>query len=233
MDVTGSEGSGTRRADTAAGGGGAGGVTRGLLGCGALAGPVYLVVGLVQAFTRPGFDITRHDLSLLSNGGLGWIQVGNFIVTGLLVVAGAMGLRRALREGRARTWGPLLVGVYGLGLIGAGIFVADPAAGFPPGTPADAHAISWHGLMHLAAGAIGFLALIVACLLFARRFAGRGETAWSVFSAIAGVVFLAGFFGIASGSGSTATVLGFWAALALVWSWLSALSVRLTIEEGR
>jgi hypothetical protein len=219
-----------RRAGDVVGGGG---LTRLMLACGAVAGPFYLAVGLVQAFTRAGFDITRHDLSLLSNGGLGWIQIGNFTVTGLLVIAGAAGIRRALRDGRARTWGPVLVGVYGLGLLGAAAFVADPAAGFPPGTPADAHAVSWHGLMHLVSGGIGFLALIAACLLFARRFAGRGETAWAVFSAVAGVVFLAGFFGIASGSGSSATVLGFWVALTLVWSWLSALSVRFTIEEGR
>lgn len=220
----------TRAGDVAGGGGG---VTRLMLACGAVAGPFYLVVGLVQAFTRAGFDITRHDLSLLSNGGLGWIQIGNFTITGLLVIVGAAGIRRALRDGRARTWGPVLVGVYGLGLLGAAAFVADPAAGFPPGTPADAHAVSWHGLMHLVSGGVGFLALIVACLLFARRFAGRSETAWAVFSAAAGVVFLAGFFGIASGSGSSATVLGFWVALALVWSWLTALSVRLAIEEGR
>src|SRR3989441_5108147 len=109
-------------------------VTRTLLACGAVAGPLYLVVGLAQAFTRPGFDLTRHPLSLLSNGDLGWIQITNFLLSGLLVVAGAVGMRQALASGRGRTWGPLLVGVYGLGLIGAAFFVADPAQGFPPGT---------------------------------------------------------------------------------------------------
>ncbi|HKZ68736.1 MAG TPA: DUF998 domain-containing protein, partial [Anaerolineales bacterium] len=69
-------------------------LTRALLACGVVAGPVYLSVGLVQAFTRPGFDITRHALSLLSNGDLGWIQITNFVITGLLVIAGAVGMRR-------------------------------------------------------------------------------------------------------------------------------------------
>jgi len=146
-------------------------LTRRLLSAGALAGPVYLGVGLAQALTRPGFDITRHDLSLLSNGDLGWIQVTNFIVSGVLVIAGALGVRRALRAGRAGTWGPLLVGVYGLGLIGAGFFVADPVAGFPPGTPVDTPTFSWHGLLHFASGGIGFLGLIAATLVCARRFA--------------------------------------------------------------
>jgi hypothetical membrane protein len=112
-------------------------VTRSLLIASLIAGPIYLVVGLAQALTRSGFDITRHALSLLSNGDLGWIQVTNFLVSGLLVIAGAVGMRRAL-EGKGKTWGTLLIGVYGLGLIGASIFKADPAMGFPIGTPEGA-----------------------------------------------------------------------------------------------
>ena len=72
----------------------------------------------------------------MSNGSLGWIQVGSFIVSGLLVIAGAVGMRQRLHPGRAGTWGPILLALYGLGLIGAGIFVADPMDGFPPGSPA-------------------------------------------------------------------------------------------------
>src|SRR5258706_13187457 len=100
-------------------------LTRALLTCGVLAGPLYIVVGAAQMLIRPGFDPTRHDLSLMSNGSLGWIQITNFIVTGLLTVAGAAGMRRALPAGHGRTWGPLLLAIYGLGLIGAGLFVAD------------------------------------------------------------------------------------------------------------
>src|SRR5215469_16332512 len=58
------------------------GRTRALLLAGAIAGPLYLVVGLIEAFTRPGFDIRRHDLSLLANGDLGWIHVTLLIVSG-------------------------------------------------------------------------------------------------------------------------------------------------------
>src|SRR5438477_13172356 len=109
-------------------------VTRSLLGYGVLAGPLYVVVSLAQALTRDGFDLTRHQWSLLSNGGLGWIQITNFLVTGLMVIAYAAGLRRALSPGRAGKWAPRLVAVYGAGLLGAGVFRADPALGFPPGT---------------------------------------------------------------------------------------------------
>ena len=107
--------------------------TRALLACGVVAGPVYVIVGSIEAFTREGFDPTRHDLSLLANGEWGWIHVSLLVLTGLLTVAGAVGMRQALRGGRGGIWGPLLVGLYGLGLIGAGVFVADPTGGFPRG----------------------------------------------------------------------------------------------------
>jgi len=206
---------------------------RALLLGGAVAGPLYLAVGLVEAFTRPGFDIRRHDLSLLANGDLGWIHITDLVVTGLLVVAGAIGMRASLAAGRGRTWGPLLVGVYGVGLIGAGFFTADPALGFPPGTPADAHAVSWHGLMHFVSGGIGFLSLIAGCLVFARRFAAGGERAWAAYSAVTGVVFLLAFVGIAAGSGNGWTILGFWIGVVLAFSWVTAMSLRLLSAPER
>ena len=65
---------------------GAGGqysLTRTLLACGVVAGPLYIVVGVIQMLIRPGFDIRRHELSLMSNGDLGWIQISNLVLTGL------------------------------------------------------------------------------------------------------------------------------------------------------
>jgi len=97
--------------------------------------------------TRPGFDIRRHAVSQLSLGDLGWVQITNFILSGLLVIACAVGMRRALHEGRAGTWGPLLVGAYGLGLVAAGVFVADA----PTAATARQEALARH---LAAAGAI-------------------------------------------------------------------------------
>src|SRR5262245_35138610 len=68
--------------------------TRALLGGGILAGPLYVLVGGVEMFTRAGFDPTRHDLSLMSNGDLGWVHISLLIVTGLLVVGSSFGMRR-------------------------------------------------------------------------------------------------------------------------------------------
>ena len=202
------------------------GFDRVLLTAGALAGPVYIGLGLGQALFRPGFDITRHDLSLLSNGELGWIQVANFVLSGVLVIAGGVGLRSSLQRGRGHTWGPLLLAGYGLGLVGAGLFVADPAFGFPPGTPADANSSSWHGLLHILTAALGFAALIGSCGVFSSRFAAERQSVWTVYSIVTGLVFLAGFVGVASGSGNSWSVIGFWIAVVLAWSWITAISLR-------
>ncbi len=216
-------------------------LTRALLAAGVIAGPLYIAVGLVQILIRPGFDIRRNELSLMSNGDLGWIQIGNFVVTGLLSIACALGVRRVLRGSRGGTWGPLLVAVYGAGLIAAGAFVADPMNGFPPGAPAGSpSAVSWHGLLHLFSGAVGFVALISACFVFARRFAGLGQRAWCTYSVATGVLFLAAFIGIAAGPhqegvrvafiDATFVNLGFTAAVILGWAWISAVAARLVTE---
>jgi hypothetical protein len=108
-------------------------VTRSALWCGVLAGPFYLAVGLAQAFVREGFDLGRHPLSMLANGPGGWIQTANFVITGLMVIAAAAGLRRVLRPGaRALPW---FLGGFGAAMIVAAAFPADPVDGFPPGTP--------------------------------------------------------------------------------------------------
>lgn len=202
-------------------------ITRSLLGYGALAGPFYVVVALAQAIARPGFDLTRHDVSLLANGGFGWVQVANFVATGLMVVACSVGLSRALPSGPAAKAAPRLLAGFGVGLVAAGIFTADPMNGFPPGTPAGMPAtVSVHGLLHIAAAGVGFLCFVGACLLMARRFKVHGASRWAAFSAVTGIIFLVAFAGLASGSGSAAVVLGFWAALLAAWSWLALLSIR-------
>ncbi len=154
-------------------------ITKSLLGYGVIAGPVYVVVSLAQAVTRPGFDLTRHAWSL------------------------------------------------------PGAFRADPALGFPPGSASDASTVSWHGMLHLVSGSVGFLCLIAACLITGRAFAAQGVRSWAIYSRITGLVFLAGFAGIASGSHGTLTTLPFAAAVVVAWSWITALSVRLYRRTAR
>jgi hypothetical protein len=195
---------------------------RTLLLAGALAGPLYVGIGTVEAIVRDGFDIRIHPLSVLANGPGGWIHSAMMITTGLLTVLGALGLRGWIP--RASTIGLV---IYGLGVTAAGMMTADPVAGFPPGTPTGPPtSISWHGLGHFIAGAIGFLGLIVACLVLARRFHKEGERRWSLFSLITGVVYLASFVGIGASGGHVVLNLAFTAAVILGWLWFTLLTLR-------
>ncbi|MGW4461922.1 DUF998 domain-containing protein [Micromonospora sp. NPDC004704] len=195
-----------------------------LLAAGVVAGPLYVLVSVAQMLVRDGFDPTRHAWSLLANGTAGWVQSTNLIVTGLLVVAGAVGLRRTLDPGRASTWAPRLLGSYGLGLVSGGMFRADPAQGFPPGTPEQGTGTSWHGLLHFGLGGVGFVALVAACFVLARRFVADDRRGWAVFSRLTGALFLAGFVAVAGGGGSSWATLSFTVAIVLAWTWLSLVS---------
>jgi hypothetical protein len=146
-----------------------------LLTCGIVAGPLFLLVWALQAFTRDGFDPGRHPLSLLSLGDLGWIQIANFVVTGALLVACSVGMRPVLRPGRGSTWGPVLIGAFGAGFIVAGVFTTDPGAGFPAGAPAGAPDMSWHGALHEIGYAVTILSWTAVCFVLGRRFTDLQE----------------------------------------------------------
>jgi hypothetical membrane protein len=156
---------------------------------------MFLLVVLVQDYTRPGFDPRRHPLSLLAQGEGGWVQVSNFVVAGLLDIAFAVGLRRAWRGGPGGRWAPPLIAAYGLGLVVVGVFRTDPAWGYPPGAPdgrpeSESVASALHGLGFV----LLFVALVAACFVLARAFAVRGDRSWSAAAAAVGValpVFLA------------------------------------------
>jgi hypothetical membrane protein len=207
-------------------------VTRSLLGYGVIAGPFYLVVSLAQALTRDGFDLTRHAWSLLANGDLGWIQVINFTLTGAMLVAFAVGLRRALAGGRGERWAPRLIGAFGVGMaLSALVFRADPAQGFPPGAPQEPQ-LTWHGALHYPVAGIAFLSLVVACFVLASRFAAEGRRGWTAFSRVAGVVFLVGFAGLSASAGASWSVVSFIVALVVVFAWISAVSVHYYRRAG-
>lgn len=199
-------------------------ITRSLLGYGVLAGVVFEASIVIQGLTRHGFRIAHHDASLLANGPLGWIQVATFLVAGAMTIAAAVGARRAM----ASRWGPRLLGIYGAGLMAAGLLRADPADGFGPGAPAGQPAhISWHGAGHLISASIGFIAFITACFVIARYFSRRGYRGLAIYSRVTGAAFLAGFAGVTTGSSSSAIVLPFYAAVLAAFTWLAVVSVHL------
>lgn len=198
--------------------------TAGLLAAGMAAGVVYVGVGLTQILFRDGFDLREHQLSVASNGSLGWIQILSFVLTGLLTVACAAGMRRALTPGKGARWGPRLVGAYGVGLVGAGVFVTDPLNGFPPGTPdGPPAAVSWHGLTHLAVASLAFVALIAASFVLARRL----RRSWRWYSIGTGSVLLVTWLGIGAASGVAAVNIAFVAAALNATVWVAAVAGHL------
>lgn len=195
-----------------------------LVNCGAIAGVVFLGGSFAQAFTRPGFDLRRHALSALTLGDLGWLQVTTFVLTGLLALAFAIGLRQALRPGPADTAGPVLIGTYGIGMIGGGIFTPDPAFGWPSGAPAGLpEQLSTSNTLHTIFGAMAFMSLIVAGLVFARRYARQGRRAWAVYSCASSV---AAFMLTALPWSEESASLRFAFGAVVISSWLAAVSRR-------
>jgi Protein of unknown function (DUF998) len=202
-----------------------------LLLCGAIAGPLFLLTVLIQDYTRPGFNPRLVPLSYLSLGDWGWVQIGNFVLAGVLNLLFAAGLWRRLHPGRAGTWGPLLIGGYGLGLMAAGVFLADPANGFPPGVPA-ATALSWHAAMHDLAGSFVFAMLAAALGVFARFFLERKERWWACYCLSSAVLLILFFF--STGSPSAALTAGFLRLGTLVgWMAASLIAIKLLCTPER
>jgi hypothetical protein len=201
-------------------------VTRSLLGYGVLAGPFYLAVGLVQAFIRDGFSFARHPLSVLANGPGGWVQTANFALTGLMVLAAAVGVARVLRPTlRATSW---FLGAFGASMIVAAFFTADPVDGFPIGTPlGPPTSISAMGLVHLSAGVVGFIALGISGLVAARALSRRGVRSLARLSLASGLLVLITFFGGGALSSGPIGILGIWLAVIIGWAWLATISVHL------
>jgi uncharacterized membrane protein len=207
--------------------------TRALLACGAIAGPLFTVAWILEGATRANYHPLRHPVSSLELGDLGWTQQANFIVAGGLTLAFAVGLWRALRPLGGSTWGPLLVGAHGIGLLGAGIFVTDPVSGYPPGTPDHLAAYgSVHAALHDLLSVGTFVGLPIACLVFARRFAGWGQRGWAIYSAATGLVLVAGFVLTSMAFNQAEQLVAFGglfqrATVTAGWSWQTLLAVHL------
>ncbi len=174
-------------------------VTRALLACGIVGPPLFIATFLVEGATRPGYSAWRHFVSQLATGDGGWVQVVNFLVLGTLSLAFAIGLARMRITSVA-----IVLGVFALGILSAGIFVTDPALGYPPGADQTR---TTHGTIHGVAGLVSFTSNAIACFVAAWHF--RGDPAWRGFvrySVITGILVLALF--VASTAVSVADELG-------------------------
>jgi Protein of unknown function (DUF998) len=62
--------------------------------CWVIAGPLFVLVFLIEGAMTPDYDPLRHPISSLTLGPFGWTQTLNFSVVSLLTLAFAVGLVR-------------------------------------------------------------------------------------------------------------------------------------------
>lgn len=158
---------------------------RRLLSCGVVAPLLNIVVLLILGAVRPDYNPWVVPDSNLELGEGGWMQSTNYIVTGVLLLAFAIGMRRLLRAGRGSTWGPILLGIYGFTFIAIGPILPDPSLGYPPGASST---LTIHGVMHSLLGLLQFTSLTAACFVLARRDEALDGRGWSRYSVVTGLL---------------------------------------------
>lgn len=209
---------------------GASTLTNRLLLCGAIAGPLFILALLVESYAVPGFD-QRHDLiSLLSLGPWGFVQITNFVLAGGLNLLYAVGLWRRLHPGPSGTLAPILVGIYGLGLVVVGVLTTDPANKFPPGSIAP-NEPSWHGAIHAVGALIVFVSDAVALAAFIRHFLASAEVRWALYGGASSILMLALFFIAFTSPDVMARFVD--AALLVGWMGTSIIAMKLLAAPGR
>src|SRR5215204_6259154 len=130
---------------------------------------LFVTVFTIEGWLRAGYHPREMFVSELSLGPRGWIQIGNFVITGLLLLIFARGVAVEFRDGKASRLGPILLAIVALGLLSSGPLVMDAAA-----TPADE--MTLHSKLHWGIGGLVFMLGPLSCLVFFRRF--RVDLRW-------------------------------------------------------
>lgn len=199
---------------------------RTLLYAGIAAGLIFFIIPTIEIFRRPGFSIERHAISMLSLGEGGWIMKSVFILCGALTMLCAIGIGMRLAAEWTGIIAAVLIGVYGIGMVIAGIYDAPAGLGFPAGTPIDQQPVmtreaNLHGLGFVTA----FGSLILSCFVFALYFYGQSATAWMLVSAATGLV-LPVLVVLGVSATISPGIAFYWAAM-IGWLWLGSTLLRL------
>lgn len=201
-----------------------------LLYAGVIGPLLFIVTFLVEGFTRAGYSQWRHYVSQLATGPGGWMQVLNFVVCGTLVFVFSIGLRQSLKGTRGAVGAPLLLGIFGIDLVVAGVFSTDPALGYPVGA-AQVHTA--HGMVHGLAGLVAFTTLPAAAFVMTRHFAAEpGARRWTLYCAAIGALVIVLFIAMTTtsaldGAGRWPNApTGFLQRIAIIggWTWIAMIA---------
>lgn len=148
----------------------------------------------------------------LALGPLGWVQVANFVLFGLMLVAFAVGLHRGVaRGGRGSSVGPALLVLAGAAMVLAG-FKTDPDISGGPQT--------WHGLIHGLAYLLFVFSLLPSFFFLWWRL--RRDPLWrgyGLYTLITGIMYVLLFF--------RPEPVAFYLFLALILVWIEVVAIRL------
>jgi hypothetical protein len=206
------------------------------IGCGVVAGPLFVASFTAIGSRRGAYDWRRHAVSSLAAGRGGWSQRANFMLAGALYCIAAGGVARSPKPAVGPVAIPMLIFGAGAGLIGSGLFVTDPVAGFPPSSDGQQpNTPTRGGSLHNLCAIPIFLGIPAAAMIAAASSAAGREYRWGAYSAASAIammstsmLFGAGF----SGTPSLARWGGAWQriSIAIGCGWLSALSARALIS---
>ena len=136
---------------------------------GMLGPALFVIVFTLEGALRPGYNALSTYVSALSLGPRGWVQITNFIVIGVLLLAFTRAVSAEFRNGKTWRGGVILLTIIGFCYLLSGPFVMDPT-----GTPLNQTTL--HGNLHGIFGAIVFLLMPISCFVYLRRF--RVDPKW-------------------------------------------------------
>lgn len=145
--------------------------------CGIIAPILFALLVIVASFLRQDYSQIHNFISDLGVGPNAIIQNVNFVIFGIMVIVFSFGLRNGLpaTKGRSMEAGIWLVIIFGLGILGAGIFPEDYLSQVP----------------HNIVSSIAFLTIIAAQLLVWKGLKNADNSIWGkyrTYSLISGLL---------------------------------------------
>ena len=120
---------------------------------------IFIAIMTAFHFIQPELNPLERFGSEYVLGRLGWMMNVAFVSFGSGLAAFALALACALRPAARSRVGQVLFGFTALGILGSGLFSADP----------NGRAESWHGIGHAIAGLVAFLSMLPAMVIVSWR----------------------------------------------------------------
>ena len=152
----------------------------------------------VSVFTLDGifqhdYDAFKMHISALSLGPYGWIQIGNFMIFGLLLFLFSWNVLKEFNAQKRSKTGPVILLITSICFFLSGPFVMDPM-----GTPQNE--MTLHGIIHGLLGGIVFILMPVTCFVFYFQYrldsSHRNFNRWSLMLGILSSIGLISFTAI-------------------------------------